>query len=143
MPPRSTAPAVLAAVAVGGAIGAAARYGLAAGWPVPADGFPWPTLATNLVGCALIGVLMAVVAASRRPHRLLRPFFGAGLLGGFTTFSVQSLEVWNLVDAGRPWSAGGYALGTLVGALASVWLGGMLARPWAVRLAERSDGGAG
>ncbi|WBC00482.1 MULTISPECIES: CrcB family protein [unclassified Solwaraspora] len=138
MPRGSTAPLVLAAVAVGGAVGAAARFGIAAGWPGPVEaGPPWPTLVTNLVGCALIGVLMRVVTAVPRPHRLLRPFLGAGVLGGFTTFSVQTLEVADLLAAGRPWLAGGYTLGTLVGALGAVWLGGAAARPLADRLARR------
>ncbi|WFE24402.1 CrcB family protein [Solwaraspora sp. WMMD937] len=138
MPRGSAAPTVLAAVAVGGAAGAAARYGIAASWPGSAeDGLPWPTLVTNVVGCALIGVLMRVVTAVPHPHRLLRPFLGAGVLGGFTTFSVQTLEVADLLAAGRPWLAGGYALGTLVGALVAVWLGGSAARPTADRLARR------
>ncbi|MDG4774134.1 CrcB family protein [Solwaraspora sp. WMMD792] len=128
-------------MAVGGAAGAAARYGIAASWPGPAeDGLPWPTLVTNFVGCALIGVLMRVVTAVPHPHRLLRllrPFLGAGVLGGFTTFSVQTLEVADLLAAGRPWLAAGYALGTLAGALVAVWLGGAAARPLADRIARR------
>jgi len=138
MPRGSAAPAVLAAVAVGGAAGAAARYGIAASWPgLAEDGLPWPTLVTNFVGCALIGVLMRVVTAVPQPHRLLRPFLGAGVLGGFTTFSVQTLEVADLLAAGRPWLAAGYALGTLAGALVAVWLGGAAARPLADRIARR------
>ncbi|ROO52551.1 CrcB protein [Micromonospora sp. Llam0] len=138
MPRGSAAPAVLAVVAVGGAAGAAARYGIAAGWPGPAEGgLPWPTLVTNLVGCALIGVLMRLVTAVPRPNRLLRPFLGAGVLGGFTTFSVQTLEVADLLAAGRPGLAAGYALGTLAGALVAVWLGGAAARPLADRIARR------
>jgi fluoride exporter len=135
MPPGSTAPAVLGAVAAGGALGAAARYGLATTWPVD-GGFPWATLGTNLAGCLLIGVLMRLVTAHPRAHRLIRPFLGAGLLGGFTTFSIQTLETTNLFTRGRPWLAGGYALGTLVGAVVAVWIGGAVARPIAVRIAE-------
>ena len=135
MPPGSTAPAVLAVVATGGALGAAARYGVAAAWPTADGGFPWATLATNLVGCLLIGVLMRLVTAHPRPHRLIRPFLGAGLLGGFTTFSVQTLETTNLITAERPWLAAGYALGTLAGGVTAVWLGGTAARPVATRVA--------
>ncbi|KAF4405162.1 CrcB family protein [Streptomyces lycii] len=53
---------VLAAVAAGGAAGAAARYGLTSAWPVPGGGFPWPVLVVNVTGCALIGVLMVLVS---------------------------------------------------------------------------------
>ncbi|MFY1697096.1 MULTISPECIES: fluoride efflux transporter FluC [unclassified Solwaraspora] len=135
LPAGSVSPAVLTAVAVGGAVGAAARYGIALTWPVAADGPPWPTLVTNLVGCTLIGVLMRVVTARPRPHRLLRPLLGAGLLGGFTTFSIQTLEVAELFATGRPWLAGGYALGTLAAALVAVLIGGAAARPVADRWA--------
>ncbi|MFD9880818.1 fluoride efflux transporter CrcB [Streptomyces alboflavus] len=94
---------VLAAVAVGGAAGASARYGAALLWPVGPGGFPWTTFAVNAVGCALIGVLMALIAAASKPvHRLVRPFLGTGVLGGFTTFSTYAVDTERLLDGGRP-----------------------------------------
>nr|WP_107450731.1 CrcB family protein [Streptomyces silvensis] len=53
---------VVAVVAVGGALGAAARYGATLIWPVATGAFPWTTLAVNVAGCAAIGVLMVLVA---------------------------------------------------------------------------------
>ncbi|MFY1635395.1 fluoride efflux transporter FluC [Solwaraspora sp. WMMB335] len=138
IPTGSVTPALLAAVAGGGALGALARYGLATAWPATPGSVPWSTLVTNLAGCFLIGFLMQLVTTHPRPHRLLRPFLGAGVLGGFTTFSIQSLEVRDLLAAGRPWLASGYAAGTLVGALSAVWLGRAFARPVAIRLAARA-----
>jgi CrcB protein len=124
---------VLVAVAVGGALGSAARYGLEAAWPTGPGGFPWATLIINLTGCALLGALMQVIATRIAPHRLVRPFLGTGVLGGFTTFSTYAVETRGLLAAGRPALAAAYALGTLAGALAAVRLGG-----WAAARARRS-----
>lgn len=119
---------VLAAVAAGGALGAVARHGLAVAWPTLPGAFPWATLVTNLVGCALLGALMRVISVRIAPHRLIRPFLGTGVLGGFTTFSTYALETRGLLAAGRPALALGYGLGTLIGGLAAVALAGQVVR---------------
>lgn len=122
--PAGRAPVeVIGAVAVGGALGAAARYGLAVLWPTAPTGLPWATLTTNVVGCALLGALMQTIAVRIAPHRLLRPFLGTGVLGGFTTFSTYAVETRHLFAIGKVWLAGGYAFGTLAAALSAVWLG--------------------
>ncbi|WP_329105852.1 fluoride efflux transporter CrcB [Micromonospora sp. NBC_01699] len=117
---------VLATVAVGGALGAAARYGVAVLWPTPSGHFPWTTLAVNLTGCLLLGLLMGFVNGRIAPHRLIRPFLGTGLLGGYTTFSTYAVETRGLLATDRPLLACGYVLGTLAGALTAAWLGGRL-----------------
>ncbi|MFF5882784.1 fluoride efflux transporter FluC [Streptomyces sp. NPDC012589] len=112
---------VVAVVALGGALGAAARYAASLLWPTADGGFPWTTLGVNAVGCAVIGVFMVVIGDVWAAHRLVRPFFGTGVLGGFTTFSTYAVDVQKLVDAGR--AAAGLAclaLTPLV-ALAAVW----------------------
>lgn len=114
---------VLTAVAVGGAIGSAARYGLGAAWPASPTGFDWPTIVANALGCGLIGVLMVLVTEARVGHPLLRPFLGTGVLGGFTTFSTYAVGVTALLQAGRPALAAGYLVGTVLSALAATWLG--------------------
>ncbi|MFF1345718.1 fluoride efflux transporter CrcB [Streptomyces sp. NPDC058322] len=112
---------VIAAVALGGAIGATARYGAAQLWPTAPGGFPWTTLAVNAVGCAVIGVFMVVISEAWTAHRLVRPFFGTGVLGGFTTFSTYAVDIQHLLDGGRV-RAGLVYLGlTLFAALAAVW----------------------
>ncbi|MFF4583051.1 fluoride efflux transporter FluC [Streptomyces sp. NPDC001389] len=128
---------VIAAVAVGGALGATARYALALLWPAGSEGFPWATFWTNVVGCALIGVLMALISEEgrRSPHPLLRPFAGAGVLGGFTTFSTYAVDFSRLLDAGRAGLALVYAGVTVVGALGGVWAAASL-----TRLAVRARG---
>lgn len=113
--------AVLAAVALGGGIGATARYGASVAWPTAADAFPFTTLLVNVIGCALIGVLMAVLTEWRNAHRLARPFLGTGVLGGFTTFSTWALELHTLVEHGQARAALLYLIVTLAAALAAVW----------------------
>ncbi|MEU7576032.1 fluoride efflux transporter CrcB [Streptomyces sp. NPDC041068] len=113
---------VLAAVALGGGIGASARYAASLLWPGVAGGFPWTTLVVNAVGCAAIGVLMVLVAEARtaRAHPLLRPFLGTGVLGGFTTFSTYAVDIERLVSAGRARTGLVYLALTLLTALAAV-----------------------
>jgi CrcB protein len=109
--------------ALGGALGALARWGAAEALPRPAGGWPWATLGVNLLGCLLIGVLIAVLAV-RRPHDDRLPaFLGAGVLGGFTTFSAFAVEVADLLRAGAPWVATGYVAVSVVGGLVAVAAG--------------------
>lgn len=123
---------MLTAVALGGGLGAAGRYGATLLWPTEPGGFPWTILAVNTVGCALLGVLMAAVTeVASAPHPLLRPFLGTGVLGGFTTFSAYAVGVERQADAGRAWQAAGYLALTVVAALAAVWLATAAAR-WAL-----------
>jgi CrcB protein len=126
---RSKVPwAVLGVVSVGGTVGALGRYGLATAWPARPGQFPWATFVTNLSGCLLIGVLMVLATEVWAPHRLLRPFLGVGVLGGYTTFSTYAVDVQRLVGAGAARTGGVYLLGTLVAAVAAVYLGVGLAR---------------
>ncbi|OIJ94081.1 fluoride efflux transporter CrcB [Streptomyces monashensis] len=124
---RGQAP-IVAVVAVGGALGACARYGLALALPTPPGSFPWATFWTNVIGCAVIGVFMVLITDVWAAHRLVRPFFGAGVLGGFTTFSTYAVDIRGLVEAGRPGAGLAYLAGTLCAALTAVWLGLVAAR---------------
>lgn len=119
---------VVAVVAAGGALGAAARHGAALAWPVADGGFPWPTLTVNALGCAAIGVLMVLVTEWRPTHPLLRPFLGTGVLGGFTTFSTYAVDIERLVDAGRLRTGLAYLALTLLAALAAVWCAATVTR---------------
>jgi CrcB protein len=112
---------VTAVVAVGGAAGASARYGAALVWPTAAGRFPWTTLAVNVTGCALIGILMATITEVPTVHRLLRPLLGTGVLGGYTTFSTFTAEVEDLVSAGHAADALVYLTITPVTALLATW----------------------
>ncbi|MFJ9820743.1 CrcB family protein [Streptomyces sp. NPDC101151] len=131
-PPRHsewrTQTPVVAVVAVGGALGATARYAFALAWPTPPGGFPWATFWTNVIGCAVIGVFMVLITDVWGAHRLVRPFFGTGVLGGFTTFSTYAVDIQRLVDGGHPRTGLAYLAATLFAALAAVWLASAAAR---------------
>lgn len=121
---------VVAVVAVGGAIGASARYGATLIWPTAPDTFPTTTLLVNVIGCAVMGVFMVLLTEMRTPHRLLRPFFGTGVLGGFTTFSTYAVDIERLVEGGHAGTGLAYLGLTLLAALAAVW-----SAAWATRRA--------
>jgi fluoride exporter len=120
--------AVVAAVGLGGAVGAAARYGLGVAWPDDPAGFPWTTFTINVTGCMAIGVLLATLERLTAPHRLVRPLLGTGLLGGFTTLSTYADQTRALLAAGRWLLAGAYVAATLVTAVVGVWLGTIAVR---------------
>ena len=109
--------------ALGGALGALARWAVAEALPRSPGGWPWATLAVNLLGCLLIGVLIAVLAARRPDDQRLRTFLGAGVLGGFTTFSAFAVEVVDLLRAGSPWLAAAYVAVSVLGGLVAVAAG--------------------
>ncbi|MFC7815214.1 fluoride efflux transporter CrcB [Streptomyces sp. NPDC057367] len=119
---------VLLAVAAGGALGAAARYGASLLWRTEPGAFPWTTLLVNAAGCAVIGVFMVLVTDVWSAHRLLRPFFGTGVLGGFTTFSTYAVDIQRLLRGGDPGTALAYLATTVSAALAGVWCAASLTR---------------
>ncbi|WP_205629502.1 fluoride efflux transporter CrcB [Jiangella muralis] len=118
---RRQAP-VLAVIAAGGVLGSLARHG-AASLQDAGTGWPWAILVVNVSGCLLIGVLMAVLLDLTAPHRLLRPFLGIGVLGGYTTFSTYAVDTQRLLADGRAVAALTYYLVTPVLALLAVWIG--------------------
>jgi fluoride exporter len=123
VPPPRIHTTALGAVAVGGALGALARWGVAVALPHDSGQFPWSTLLTNILGCFLIGVLMVLVIERWPGHPLVRPFLGTGILGGFTTFSTYTVDIRAMVAADRPASAAAYLVATLVVGLAGVVVG--------------------
>jgi len=119
---------VLAAVALGGAAGAAARYGISAAWPAQPQEFPWATFTVNVSGCLLLGLVMVLAVEAWPSSRYVRPLLGVGLLGGYTTFSTYALESRDLIATGRGDVAGLYLAGSVGAALVAVWAGVLLAR---------------
>jgi CrcB protein len=117
-----------AAVALGGVLGALARWGVARALPSPTGGWPWATLLVNVTGCALIGVLLAVLLARFPEHPWLRPFLCTGVLGGYTTFSTFAVDTVRLVDDGAAGTAAGYVAASVLGGLLAVVAGLTVAR---------------
>ena len=116
-------------VALGGAIGSAARYGVNV-WSGRLLGteFPWHTFIVNLLGCFAMGLLTGLMALRLNIHHEARAFLTTGILGGFTTFSAFSLDFALLVERKALLSAGVYAAGSVLCSLAAVFAGLHLAR---------------
>lgn len=112
-------------VALGGAMGSVARYGVGyAAARLFGLSFPWGTLAVNVVG----GLAMGVLAARITPdHENIRLLVGVGLLGGFTTFSAFSLETVRLMEH-QPGLAMLYAAASLLLSVGACWFGLNLGR---------------
>jgi CrcB protein len=107
-------------IAVGGALGSLARWGLAQALPHDADEFAWATLLTNVAGAFLLGLLMALVLTLWSHTRYLRPLLGVGVLGGFTTFSTAELDARGLLGSGHPVEALAYVLASVALGLVAV-----------------------
>lgn len=132
----------LAVIAAGGALGGAARYALLLLAPHGGTGFPWATFLENAAGSFAIGALMVLLTEVARPHRLVRPFLGVGVLGGFTTFSTYAVDVVALEQAGAARVALLYLFATVAVSLASVLAGTTLTRALAgMRRTRPSRGG--
>jgi CrcB protein len=134
----SIAPVVLMVISLGGGLGALLRYAIGMWWPPQPHQVPWSTFAINVVGCFAIGILMVLITEVWVAHRLLRPFLGIGLLGGFTTFSTYSVEVRRLLESGAAVEAFGYLGGTVMAALGAVVLGTSVTK-WAAGTARRTS----
>ncbi len=118
-------------VALGGALGSAARYLLSrqvAAWL--GSGFPWGTLAVNVLGGLSMGLLVGALAARPVAGPELRTFLGAGILGGFTTFSAFSLEVVELVGQGAVGAASVYVAASVLASVGALGVGLVCARLW-------------
>ena len=114
-------------VGVGGAIGAMSRHGVGLlSLRFLGPGYPWGTLAVNVVGGLLMGVLVGVLAA-RGGGEAARLFIAVGVLGGFTTFSAFSLEMVTMLTRGAHAAALGYALVSVLASVGALMLGKALA----------------
>ncbi|MEE2654361.1 MAG: fluoride efflux transporter CrcB [Pseudomonadota bacterium] len=100
---------MILAIAIGGALGALGRYFIT-GYIQNLTGnqLPWGTLSVNIVGCALLGVLLAVISNTWSPSAEIRSFFIVGLIGSLTTFSAFSFEVVLMLEKGHWLTAASY-----------------------------------
>ena len=118
------------AVAVGGALGAMARYGVSNIIFAPSSQkFPWATMSVNVLGSFIMGLLFVIVVERGALPAEMRSLLMVGFLGAFTTFSTFSLDALGLWQNGDLFMALVYALGTVVLCLAAVaaavWLTGL------------------
>lgn len=116
-------------VALGGAIGSVARHLTGTlSLRLFGPGFPWATLAVNVVGSFAIGFLIELIARRLNASMELRLFIVTGILGGFTTFSSFSLDVASLYERGDLMLAFAYLAATIIIGLGAVFAGLALGR---------------
>jgi len=118
-------------VAAGGALGSMARYGLglAAARLAPNAAWPLGTFAANLIGGLAMGLLVGWLAfKGSAQQETIRLFAAVGVLGGFTTFSSYSLEAVMMIERRDYGLAAAYVVGSVVLAIAALFLGLMVAR---------------
>lgn len=126
-PGSAVAPAMLGAVAAGGAAGSLLRYLIGVWAPRPhPSAFPVATLAINVMGSLALGWLLrrlepGAVASATTVAPALRAALTVGVCGGFTTFSTFSVEVVTLLQAGRPVRALLYVLVSVAAGVAAAW----------------------
>jgi CrcB protein len=115
-------------VFIGGGLGAVARHGVnRAGLALLGPGFPWWTMAVNIAGSFLIGLLAGLFGAMETGHNM-RLFLTTGVLGGFTTFSAFSLDALTLWERGALLQAGLYVAATIILSLLAAAVGLLLTR---------------
>lgn len=119
---------LLLVIAAGGSLGSVGRWALGAALPHTAADVPLATWTANTLGSLALGALVVLLTEFRPPSRYARPFWGVGVLGGFTTFSTYVLDAHTMLDGGQALRAGGYVVGTLVTGLGAAWAGARAAR---------------
>lgn len=111
-------------VALGGGLGASARYGVNVLFgKLLGPGFPWHTLLENLLGCFVMGVLTELMALRLHVSPEVRAMLTTGILGGFTTFSAFSLDFALMVEKKAIANAMAYAAASVLGSLFAVFAG--------------------
>jgi len=118
-----------ASVALGGAFGASARYGIAALMlRLMGPGFPWGTLTVNVVGSLAMGLLVEGLALKFSISPEMRVLIVTGFLGGFTTFSAFSLDTANMIERHAYAPAAAYVLASVVLSVGAFFAGLMIGR---------------
>jgi CrcB protein len=110
-------------VAIGGTLGVVSRYGITR-LTLHSDALLWSTVAINIAGSFLLGLLVAEHWFGRD----VREALGVGFLGGFTTFSTFSVQIVLEADAGRTGTAAAYLAASVLGGIAAAAGGYALGR---------------
>lgn len=122
-------PAMLAAVAVGGALGSVARYlSMVALGAVVGAAFPWGTLFVNILGSAVMGLIIEGSAQRWDIGLEWKTFLTVGVLGGFTTFSTFSLDVALLIERNEMMNAAFYILASVLASVGALFATMLLVR---------------
>jgi CrcB protein len=118
-----------AMIALGGALGAIARYQMASMIQarIPA-GFPWGTFVVNISGCLVMGVATTLLTDRLVVHPNWRFLVPIGFIGAYTTFSTFEMETFRAVTEGAWLIGGANVVGSVVAGYVALWLGVILAR---------------
>jgi len=127
MRPQQFDPRRLAAIYVGGVLGALARVGLSQATPHGPGGWPWGTFAVNMIGALLLGYFFARLG-DHPEDSVAHPFLTTGICGTLTTFSTLQLELFEMIDGGHTALAASYILATLAGGFLCIRAGIALER---------------
>ena len=119
-------PRILAAIGLGGALGAPARYGISRLVSITPGTFPWGTFWINISGSFALGVVLVLVLERFPPTRYIRPFIATGFLGAYTTYSTFAVETVLLTKNGHWAIALAYVGASYATGFLAVW-GGMAA----------------
>jgi fluoride exporter len=118
----------LAAIFLGGAIGALVRAGLAQGFPAGPGSWPWATFAVNVLAALALGYFITRLQERLPPYTYRRAFLGSGVCGALGTFSTMMLELLRMIDRGHWALALGYAGASLACGFAAVFVSSKLVR---------------
>jgi len=110
----------LAAIFVGGAIGALARYGLGRALPHDPGSWPWATFCVNVAGALTLGYITTRLQERLPPTAYRRPLLGTGFCGALTTFSTMQVELLQMLDDGRSGLAAGYAAASIAAGVLAI-----------------------
>ena len=130
-------PDVLAVIAVGGMLGATARFKLAEAMPTTPGHFPWATFWTNLSGSSLLGFLLIVLLERFPPTRYVRPFIATGIFGAFTTMSTYIVETALLMKDDHAATAVLYCVSSLAAGVFLAYAGIAIARLTVAGMSQR------
>lgn len=112
------------AIAIGGALGSVARFGVSTGiYALLGRSFPYGTFIVNISGCLAMGFLFVLFTEMFSNNTVMRAGVLIGVLGGYTTFSSFSIETFNLIEQGEVMKASLYVVGSVVLSLLGTWLG--------------------
>ena len=127
-PPYAHRVPILIGIALAGALGAVARYGVDEAIGRHESLFPWGIFVVNITGAFLIGFAVEALEPRFEDQAWVRTAVVTGFLGAYTTFSTLSLDTYRLLDAGQIGQALANSLGSLAAGLIAVWLGLKLGR---------------
>jgi CrcB protein len=121
-------PDVLGVIALGGMVGATARFEVGRLIRVTPGHFPWATFWVNLSGSVLPGFLLVLLLERFPPTRYLRPFLATGIIGAYTTMSTYLVDTAVLLKDGHLATASLYGIGSVIGGLLAAYVGVAAAR---------------